>query len=83
MAGMFEGNIDQTVDLIAKGIEQTLAEEIERKFKKQIESLIKELAVDYAKMVTAKVHAMKKYDSGVTQLIVMFNDKNIHEEENA
>lgn len=77
---MFTGSLDQTVDLIAKGIEANLAESIEKKFHEQVDPLIRELAVDYAKRVTAKIYTMQQAHDYSINLSVVFNDKNIHKE---
>ena len=80
MAGLFEGNIDQTVDLIAKGIEQTLAKEIERKFQKMIDPLIRDLAIEYAQRVSVNLESFENRQSGSIHLTIKFNDENIHDE---
>lgn len=81
MSGMFEGSLDQTADLIAKGIEGTIADSIEKRFHEQIDPLIRQLAIDYAKNVTAKVHTMQMAQDRSIHLAVVFNDKNIHKEQ--
>lgn len=77
---VFIGDVSQTVDLIAKGIQSTLAESIESRFHEQIDPLIKKLAIDYAKKVSAKIRTAEVHEDRSILLSVIFNDSNIHTE---
>lgn len=77
---LFTGDLSQTVDLIGKGIQSSLAKAIESKFHEQIDPLIKELAIEYAKNVAAKIHTMQMHHDQSINISVIFNDSNIHTE---
>jgi hypothetical protein len=74
---LLHADLSQVADLIGKGIERTLADAIERQFKEQIDPLIKQLAIEYAEKVAAKVQTMQMYHDNKIELAVIFNDKNI------
>ena len=74
---MLTADLNQVTDLIAKGIKQTLAEELEKKFHEQIDPMIRQLAIDYAQKVTAKIHTMQMAHDHSINLAVVFNDENI------
>lgn len=74
---VYEASLDQTIDLIAKGISSTLAESLEAKFHESVDPMIKELALDYAKRITAKVESYREYDNNSVQVKVFFNKEEI------
>jgi len=74
---LLHADLHQVADLVGKGIERTLADAIERQFKEQIDPLIKQLAIEYAEKVAAKVQTMQMYNDNKIELAVIFNDKNI------
>lgn len=74
---LLHADLHQVADLVGKGIERTLADAIERQFKEQIDPLIKQLAIEYAEKVAAKVQTMQMHHDNKIELAVIFNDKNI------
>ena len=77
MAGIFQGTPQTLSDLIANGINQSLAEELEKKIHENIDPMIKSLALDYAGRITTNVQSYKSYKHDKVELTVIFNKEEL------
>lgn len=78
------GDIDQTGDLIVRGIREDLSRAIEQKMHEQIDPMLKELAKEYASKIVVNLKSAKfmHYDDlhGPREVINMklsFNNKEL------
>ena len=74
---IYEASLDQTIDLIAKGISASLAEKLEAKFHESADPMIKELALNYAEQITAKVESYRQHYDQTVQVNVFFNKEEL------
>lgn len=74
---ILDASLEQTTDLIARGVKEDLAKSIEKKFHEQIDPLIKELALDYAEKITVKVRSMRMNETNAINMQVVFNSEEL------
>ena len=82
MAMHFTGDIEQTSDLIVRGIREDLSRAIEQKMHHEIDPMLKEIAKDYAKRIVVNLQSAKfmQYDNLPREVINMrlvFNKEEI------
>jgi len=75
------GNVDQVTDLLVRGIREDLSKSIEAKIHAEVDSMIKELAVEYAKKVAVHLTGLQTFDAAngrvVLNLRLVVNNKEV------
>ncbi|AVQ80738.1 hypothetical protein [Variovorax sp. PMC12] len=74
---MFKAPIDQTVDLIARGLHAEVQGLLRERLMAVAKELIEPLCKEASENLVARVHFMHRIDRSSNELVVMFNDKKV------